>query len=166
MTVEKMEALLKEFTANRVRLANVTMEEERLSNAVLAEIKNFVTNEAITGMRFDGQPKGNTISKRVEEIAIRAMDGHFPAHVKEWIEDLHKLQNEADVLNYRVQTVENALQILRTNERIIIQKKLIDDVSWSELSAQCKRLFGMEVSRSTMKRWKTEALRKMAETAV
>lgn len=166
MTVEKMESLLKTYNANKATLANLTMEEERLSAAIFAEIKNFVADEALTGVRFDGLPRGNAISRRVEEIALRALDGRLPDHVRQWIEDLKKLHDEMETLEYRVQTVENALQILRTNEKIIIQKKLIDDVSWSELCAQSKKLFIYEISRSTMKRWKAEALRKMAETAV
>jgi hypothetical protein len=166
MTVEKMEDLLKAYNANKATLANLTMEEERLSAAIFDEINNFVANEATKSVQPDGLPRGNIISRRVEEIGIKALDGILPCHVKEWMKDLHKLQADIESLLYCVKTVENALQCLRANEKNIIQKKLIEDVSWSELGCLSKKMFGYEVSRSTLKRWKAEALRKMAETSV
>lgn len=163
MTQDKLVSLIRDYKPNKARLAVRKGELDRLTHRIMQEIRKAAENQSMTGISMDGMPHGNIITRRVEEIAINAMDGKLPDNVRRWIGECKYAQKEVDNLQHLVDTVDNAMSALNRRETTIITQHIVEDRSWAELSTQTVKLFGKAVSTQTMKRWQNEALCKMLQ---
>lgn len=111
----------------------------------------------------DGMPKGGKISKPAERAALLIADGVVPERVLEWQGELETMQAELGTLERRVRMIDRAMSALNEMERVVVEMHEMEGVSWAELEARSRRLFGVDVSRNTLRNRRRDALDMMLE---
>lgn len=164
MTRDELVEMLRAHKVTRARRANLAIEAEEM----LIRINRAAANDAVVMANRapggDGTPRGNRISKPVEAAGIRSMDGDVSEQMAMWLEESKQMQEELLRLGRMNDRVENAMRALSERERVVVERHIMDGVSWAELVAMSPRIFGVTLSRGTLRRIKDGALDKMLST--
>ena len=146
-----------EYLAERIALVKV-----ELQSYMATLLDNTVS---ISGQKLDGMPHGSNVGSQVESLAVRFADGYKPDYVIEKETELQELTDEFNKKQSTVIFVEAWLKALNPKECFVIQKKLIDQMSWTELITAFDKEFGTLYSRNGLIGLKDRALEKIYEIA-
>lgn len=162
MAPERVKELMSSYRANRARLDHLRIESADLLKQINAEARNALANDAIHAQQYTGMPHTGAVNRAVEESALRYTDGYQSPLVKGWMQDHERLMDELYQLERDVGYVDAWLCALDAKERVVIENhKPVGLLSWPELAASSKRLFGEYKSQSGLRNIAREAMKKI-----
>ena len=165
MNPEQVNEKLENYRASRARLEHLKMEAEELLRQIQIEAANAAANEAIRCQQYTGMPHPSGVNRSVEDAAIRYADGYSGQLARQWENERAEMLREVGVLERSVRYVDTWLSALEEKERVVVTNHIIDKVSWNELSAMSRSLFGYHMSVSGLRSIGREALRKIYDIA-
>ena len=166
MRLEIIMVMLRDYNANKARLAHLELAANELRAAIEKEELNILRNEALRTPDSDGMPKGNAITSTVENIAIKVADGWTPEYLEEMKQELTMMVTEKSNLSRNIAYVDAWLSGLNEKQAWVIRNHIIQDYSWYELMVKWRKEFDSPTSRNTLKRLKDTALETMQKVSV
>lgn len=166
MRLESIMVMLREYNANKARLAHLELAATELREVIEKEELNILRNEALRTPETDGMPKGNAIASTVENIAIKVADGWTPEYLEEMKRELVSMVAERNHLIRKVAFVDAWLSGLNEKQAWVIRNHIIQDYSWYEMMVKWRKEFDSPTSRATLKRLKDTALETMKKVSM
>lgn len=145
---------------SRYKVISVTL--NRLNSDLHKALSEMVEEMAsIQAQQITGMPHGSGISNPTERVALELAEGRETEEVKSLRLKIEQLNNERTELEYNIQYVEAWLAGLTERERLIIEASCIDGESWYNVMRRYQQVYGIEISKSTIRRMKATALGKI-----
>ena len=116
--------------------------------------------------RLTGMPRSGQTQNPVEALAVALADGDDPPHIKAEVHNLRQMQREYRELAFDVRTVEILLKGLKERERFVVEKTLIEGMTWNELEDCHEKHFGVFLTREGLRRARRVAIEKLCRIAV
>lgn len=165
MTQNDVDKLLKEYRTNRARYETLMLTAARQRRLLETEAANALANDALHAQQYKDSPHGNNISKPVEDLVLRYMDGYTPENLRDWNSEEAETQKELLELKTDIRYVDAWLGALNDRERTVITEAVINDRSMKELSLCSHRLFVYPLSADAIRGIKRNAMKKIYEIA-
>ena len=114
---------------------------------------------------MDGMPHGTAVGQPTERIAIMFADGFTPDYIVKLEMELEACRAEYDEKVQTVIFVDAWLKGLTEKERWIIEKQVIDAVTWRELIVLYARDFGEPRTKEALKKLRVRTMDKIYHIA-
>lgn len=165
MEQNEVEKLLSDYRTNKARYNHLYLEAMSMTLQINAEARKAISNDAIGAQQYSDMPHSGRISKPVEDLAIRYMDGHLPDVLKGWMQESEEMQRELLQLEKSILYVDTWLGALTEKESMVITQHMIDGHTLKELELTSARNFGYHMSAEGIRSIKRSALKKIYEIA-
>lgn len=148
---KKTETLLKEYSSMQARLKNLQIDLANMSTNEITETEE----ETILGLYYarhvqEGIPQGGGISDKTSSVALKWREEHenIVGDMSHWFKiDKESISYEIGTINRVLKKVDNAINSLSDDERVIIQNFYIENKPWYDIAYKvkyverhCKRL--------------------------
>ena len=131
-----------EFLENEVKILREMLE--------VAE-REMVDDAVSLSQELTGMPHGTSISDPTGKLGLKLACGFESWNVKQIREEIERLQGEYNTLRYWVAFVRAWLKCLTDKERMLIELKYIQKLSWDEIINAYQRAYGQKYGKSGMK---------------
>lgn len=166
MTTERVNEMLHCYREYLGRCKHLEAEIAQAEKALASSIATAREDAAAPGgQNLDGMPRGTAVSSPTERIAMMFAEGRFPKYIEDIVTDLEKLKAEYQQKSPTVVFVDAWLLGLTEHERWIVERQVIDGVTWRELSSQHEKLFGEQRTKEGLKKLRARALEKIYRMA-
>lgn len=165
MQPNDVDKLLKEYRTNKARYETLILTAERTQRLLQAEADSALANDALHAQQYKDTPHGNKVSKPVEDLVLRYMDGYMPDTMRDWMAEGAAVQGELMELKTDIRYVDAWLGALNDRERIVITEAVINDRSMRELSLHSHKMFAYPLSADAIRGIKRSALKKIYDIA-
>lgn len=130
-----------------------------------ADVQRALEYAAVKGQQYTGMPHGNGATRPVEQLVLDYIDGRLHPQIRLWQEEGDAIRREIRQIESQRAMVDIWLGALRPNERLVVEKKHIDGMSWPEMESVSTRLFGYHMSKSGLKKLCARAMQKIYDIA-
>lgn len=161
MLPEKVDEYLSTYRNSCARYDSLCQQAESIE----ADVKHALEYAAIKGQQYTGMPHGNGSTRPVEHLVLNHSDGRLPAQLRVWEEEGKAIRCELQQIERQKALVEIWLGALKPAERLIVEKKRIDNIPWRDLECVSTKLFGYPMSKSGMKKLCSRAMQKIYDIA-
>jgi hypothetical protein len=151
-------SMLSEYMITKGRCAYMEAKISVLEMEIRSAYASLVTDQVLASSGQDGMPRGNEISRTVENLAIRLADGWVPDTLRDMNAELSELYRQRDILKNVLARVDAWLKGLTDRQRFVIEHQVIQNESWREVTNSFRQQFGESVSKDTLKRIKDRAV--------
>ena len=165
MDQDNVDKLLTEYRTNQARYNHLYLDAMNMVLQINAEARRAIANDAIHAQQYKDMPGGGRVSKPVEDLALRYMDGHIPDVLKGWMAESEAMQQEPMVLEFSIVCVDNWLGALTEKERMVITDHMLDGRSLREMEITSAKRFGYHMSADGIRGIKRKALSKIYDIA-
>ena len=111
----------------------------------------MVDDEVSLSQELTGMPHGTSISDPTGKLGLRLACGFESWTVKQIKEELTKLQEEYNTLKYWVSFVRAWMMCLTDKEKMLVEMKYIQKLSWDEIINKYQKEYGQRYGKSGMK---------------
>lgn len=149
------------FRAHKRTVAREAYLRERIAllSESIEDMRRTALEDGIhTTQQLTGMPRSGRLSNPVENLAVMLADGDDPPHIKAMAHELRQLQRERRELLFDIRTVEALLTGLQERERFIIEKNLIDGLTWAQLIDCFEGRYGFHMSVEGLRRARKAAI--------
>ena len=148
------------------RVLHLEQRIKELGQALDDYRKHAVEDAAgIGSQNMDGMPRGTKVGQPTERIAIALADGWVPDEIRSMENELRKAQSEYNEKATVVVFVDAWLHGLTERERWIVERQVIDNCTWREVTTMFLRDFGESRTKDGLKYIKDRALQKIYRMA-
>jgi DNA-directed RNA polymerase sigma subunit (sigma70/sigma32) len=161
----EIDKLLSDYRVNKARYDHLYLEAMTMMLQINAEAIRAIANDSIHAQQYNDMPHGSKVSKPVEDLALRYMDGHLPDVLKGWMQESEEMQRELLQLEKSILYVDTWLGALTEKESMVITQHMIDGHTLKELELTSARNFGYHMSAEGIRSIKRSALKKIYEIA-
>ena len=127
--------------------------------------KEMINDEVSLSQEITGMPHGTSIGDPTGKLGLRLACGFESWTVKQIKEEIAKLQEEYNTLRYWVVFVQAWLKCLTDKERMLIEMKYIQKLSWDEIINKFQKEYGQRYGKSGMKILVQKSLEKVYKIA-
>lgn len=161
MQPAEVDKLLSEYPSNKARYNHLYLEAMDMAIQINAETRRALANDAIQAQQYRDTPPSGKVSKPVEELALRYVDGYIPDTLAGWMKESEEMWSELRSLDISITYVDTWLEGLSDKERSVIVAHEIDQKSWSEIASTSAKTFGYHVGVSNLQKIKRKAIQKI-----
>lgn len=165
MKPEDVDKLLKDYRTNQARFNHLYLDAMNMTMQINAEARRAITSDAMHAQQYKDMPSCGRVSKPVEDLAIRYMDGYVPDVLKGWMAESEEMQRELRKLETSIVYVDTWLGALTDKERMVVTDHELDDISYREISYASTRKFGYHMSADGIRKINHKALQKIYDIA-
>lgn len=158
---EQLLSSLSEYNARKGKCAFVEAQIEDLERMIREAYATLISGQVLASAEQDGMPRGNQVSRTVENLAVRLADGWLPNDLRDMNEELSRLYRQRDILKSQVARVEAWLKGLNDRQRFVIERQVIQGESWKDVTIQYRKMFGDSASKRTTQRIRDTAIEVM-----
>jgi len=151
MQPSDVDKLLTDYRTNQARFNHLYIDAMNTALQINAEARKAIAEDAIHAQQYKDSPPSGRISKPVEDLAIRYMDGYVPDVLKGWMEESEAMQTELRELETNIMLVDTWLGALSDSERVIVRANKIDGLKWPDITRKSKDLIGEYRSDRTLR---------------
>ena len=165
MQPKEVDNLLENYRANKARYNHLYINAMNMTVQINAEARKAIAGDAIHAQQYKESPPGGRLSKPVEDLALRYMDGHIPDVLKGWMKESEAMQKELMELETSIVYVDAWMDALNEKERMVITEHMLDGHSLKELEIASTRKFGYHMTADGIRGIKRKALNKIYDIA-
>lgn len=165
MQPNDVDRLLTDYRTNQARFNHLYLDAMQMTLQINEEARKALAADAIHAQQYKDMPSGGRVSKPVEDLALRYMDGHLPDVLRGWMRESEELQKELRELETSIVYVDTWLGALTDKERLVITEHMIDGHSLKELALTSSRMFDYPMSADGIRCIKRKALQKIYDIA-
>ena len=165
MKSEDVDKLLLEYRTNQARFNHLYLEAMEMALKINAETRRAIANDAVHAQQYKDTPPGGRVSKPVEDLAIRYMDGHIPDVLKGWMAESEAMQTELRQIETNIVYVDTWLGALTDKERLVITEHMLNGRTLKEMEIVSTRMFGYHMTAEGIRVVKRTALQKIYNIA-
>ena len=129
------------------------------------ELGDLAGGAALPSRAYIGMPRGSGIGDPAGALGASLADGIEPPHVTQLRGDIRAMKRELADIDTVAMFVRAWLAGLNDRERWVIERKLIDGVSWSKLSKEYTETNGIYYSVDGLKKLRQRAMAKIQKMA-
>ena len=165
MKAEVVNEMLNEYLARLSRSEFLQSELEMLGE-LLKEAENEMVNDEVSlSQQITGMPHGSSVVDPVGKLGLKLACGYESWTVKDIKNEIEEKQREFSRLKYSVSFVQAWLKCLTDKERLLIELKYIQQLSWDEIIREYQKRFCQRYGRSSMKILVKKAMEKVYKIA-
>lgn len=165
MKPEDVDKLLLDYRTNQARFNHLYLDAMNMAMQINAEARRAIVGDSMHAQQYKDTPHSGRVSKPVEDLAIRYMDGYMPDVLKGWMAESEEMQRELRTLETSIVYVDTWLGALTEKERMVITEHMLDGHSLRELELTSTRRFGYHMSADGIRGIKRKALQKIYDIA-
>lgn len=165
MQKEDVEKLLGTYHANQARYDHLYLEAMNMAMQINAEARRAIVGDSMHAQQYKDTPHSGRVSKPVEDLAIRYMDGYMPDVLKCWMAESEEMQRELRMLETNILYVDIWLGALTEKERTVITYLMVDHHPLREMEIMSPKLLGEHMSVDGIRGIKRKALQKICDIA-
>ena len=159
----QLEEAMKNYRQSKARIAHLQSQLVMLERFLRYCTRNMINDQVSMSQAITGMPHGSGVGDPVGRLAIDIASGKVSDFVKEIQDDIEKTNAELVKLIPRVNVVELVLSALTEKECVLVEKKMIDELSWAEVMHTMSVRFGVQYSKRTLQRDLARAMKKAYE---
>lgn len=161
----EIDKLLSDYRVNKARYDHLYLEAMTMMLQINAEAIRAIANDSIHAQQYNDMPHGSKVSKPVEDLALRYMDGHLPDVLKGWMQESEEMQRELRELETNILYVDTWLGALSDKERAVITEHMIEGKTLKEMELTSSLKFGYHMTAVGIRVIKRKALQKIYDIA-
>ena len=165
MEKHDVDKLLTDYRTNQARVNHLYLDAMKMVKKINAETRRAIAEDAIHAQQYKGMPPAGRVSKPVEDLVMRYVDGHLPDLLKGWMKESEELQTELRQLETSIVYVDTWLGALTEKERMVITEHMVDGKTLKELEITSARMFGYHMSADGIRGIKRKAMTKIYDIA-
>ena len=165
MSPDAVRTHLTNYRANQARYNHLYLEAMTMAMQINAEARKALANDSMHAQQYNDMPKGNQLTKTVEELAIRYADGFIPETLRDWMEESEAMHTELRQLETSIAYVDTWLGGLGETDRIIVTAHDVDDLTWPEVAINSPRLLGYHMSPDGLRKRHQKAMQQIYDIA-
>lgn len=142
MQQQDVDKLLTDYRENVARYNHLHLEAMDMVIRINAEARRAIAGDAIQAQQYRDTPPSGRVSKPVEDLALRYMDGYMPDTLRDWMAESESMQRELNELQKNIAFVDTWLSALTATEKAIVQASRIDGLRWSDISLKSQQMLG------------------------
>lgn len=127
--------------------------------------KEMVNDEVSLSQQLTGMPHGTAISDPTGKLGLRLACGYESWRVQQIKDEIKKLQDEYNTLCHWIAFVKAWLKCLTDKEKLLIELKYIQKLSWDEIIIAYQKNYGQRYGKSGMKVQVQKAIEKVYKIA-
>ena len=152
MSPQRFDELLSNYRSMKARYAylnsQIVMLERYLAICEGEMIEDKVSmSQAITGM-----PHGTTVGDPTGRLAMDIASGEVSVFVKQILEDMERVKAEIGKIEPDLKAVEIVLKALGERELAVMEMKMMDNMSWSEILESMNNRYSNSYSKRSLQR--------------
>jgi len=151
MKVEIVNEALSAYLERMARCEFLDGEIKLLREMLEKAEREMVDDEVSLSQELTGMPHGTSIGDPTGRLGLKLACGFESWSVKQIKEELIKLNEEYNTLKYWVAFVGAWLKCLTDKERMLIEMKYIQKLSWDEIINAYQKAYGQRYGKSGMK---------------
>ena len=151
MKVEVINEALSTYLEKLARCEFLESEIKILSEMLEKAESEMVDDEVSLSQELTGMPHGTSISDPTGKLGLRLACGFESWSVKQIKEELTKFNEEYNTLRYWVAFVQAWMKCLTEKERMLVELKYIQKLSWDEIINSYQKAYGQKYGKSGMK---------------
>ena len=165
MTQNDVDKLLLNYRTYQARYSHLYLEAMNMALQINAETRRALAADAMHAQQYKDTPASGRISKPVEDLALRYMDGYMPEALKAWLDESEAMQRELRELETNMAYVDTWLNALTDKERLIITEHMLNGRTLKEMEIVSTRLLGYHMTADGIRGVKRKALHKIYDIA-
>jgi hypothetical protein len=166
MLPDRADEMLRNYKSYLGRCGHIkTLIDELKREAILMQIEARDDLLNSSGKQLDGMPRGTTVGNPTERVALMLVLGYVPDGVAEIQAEIAKLEAEYRQKNIVVLLVEAWLRGLTEKEKWMIERCIFDGMTYRQINAMYRQVYGECCSKDSLQRLKKTALTKIYEMA-
>ena len=165
MRQDDVDKLLTDYRTNQARFNHLYIDAMNMALQINAETRRAIACDAMHAQQYREMPPCGKVSKPVEDLVIRYMDGHLPVTLKGWMKESEDMQRELRQLETNIVYVDTWLDGLTEKERMVITEHMLDGRTLKELELNSVKLFGYHMTADGIRGIKRKALQKIYDIA-
>lgn len=140
--------------------------ELKLLREMLEKAESEMVNDEVSlSQELTGMPHGSSVGDPTGKLGLKLACGFESWSVKQIKEEIAKLTEEYNTLKYWVSFVCAWLKCLTDKERLLIEMKYIQKLSWDEIINRYQKEYGQRYGKSGMKILVQKAMEKVYKIA-
>ena len=151
MKVEIINEALSLYLERVARCEFLESEIKMLREILEKEESEMVDDEVSLSQELTGMPHGTSIGDPTGRLGLKLACGFESWSVKQIKEEITKLMEEYNTTKYWISFVVAWLKCLTDKERMLIELKYIQKLSWDEIINKYQREYGQRYGKSGMK---------------
>lgn len=151
MEPSNVDKLLTDYRTNQARFNHLYIDAMNTALRINAEARRAISDDSIHAQQYNDMPSCGRVSKTVEDLAIRYMDGYVPETLKGWMAESEAMQTELRELETNIMLVDTWLGALSESERVVVRASKIDGLKWPDITRKSKELIGEYRSDRTLR---------------
>ena len=128
MQPEDVDKLLIDYRTNQARFNHLYLDAMNMAMQINAEARRAIVGDSMHAQQYKDTPHSGRVSKPVEDLAIRYMDGYMPDVLKGWMAESEEMQRELRTLETSIVYVDTWLGALTDKERMVITEHMLDEI--------------------------------------
>lgn len=165
MQPNEVDELLENYRTNQARFNHLYLDAMKMAIRINEEARRAIADDAMHAQQYKEMPPCGRVSKPVEDLALKYMDGFVPDVLKGWMNESEAMQTELRELETNIVYVDTWLGALNDKERMVITEHMLDGRSLKELEITSARKFGYHMSADGIRVIKRKALQKIYDIA-
>lgn len=159
MQPKEVDKLFAEYKSNKARYNHLYLEAMDMTVRINAETRHALANDAVKAQKYSDLPASGKISKPVEDLALRYVDGYVPDSLGNWMRESEAMWAELRDLDISITYVDTWLEGLSVKERAIVTAHEINKRSWADISSTSAREYGVHLGVSALQMIKRSAMK-------
>lgn len=154
----EMLAHYREYTA---RCGCIETDISDLKRMIASLQNSLAADMAAPHTAMTGMPHGSGISDPTARIGAMLASGYVPDDIRQLEDEIKTLEQELAEKSSKIRYVDSLLMALNEKQCFVLRRKGIDQLQWREIIYGYKKEFGIEYSRTGLKKIYKSALAKM-----
>ena len=163
MSHQNIAELLKRYRPLRARYSYLQSQLEMLGRFLAICKGEMIEDQVSMSQAITGMPHGSSIGDPTGRLAMDIASGKVTEFVKQIQEEIEKVQSELRKVTQDIQTVDLILETMNERERNVLEMKMIDELSWTEIVEQMQRKYSKCYSKRSIQRLLDRAVDKAYE---
>ncbi|MFR6100981.1 MAG: hypothetical protein ACLUO8_00715 [Christensenellales bacterium] len=165
MKPQEIDRLLATYRKNRARVEHLAIEISRMEAELGNQEKTAILHDALRAQTYGNVRKSSSAKKPVEDLVLQYLDGYKPPQLHQWREELESMKKEQQERKQAMRYVEVWIGALTGREQKVVQLKVLDGLTWSELEAMSDMAFGFHITAGGLRKIKRRAMKMIYEIA-
>lgn len=163
MSPQQLTEILKNYKSTRARVAYLQSQLEMLDRFLRKCRGEMIEDQVSMSQAITGMPHGTTVGDPTSRLALDIASGKITPFIKQIQEEIVKVQAELQKIAPDVRTVELILEAVNERERLVLEMKMIDELSWAEILDRMNRKYNNSYSKRSLQRLLDRAVDKAYE---
>lgn len=152
---DQISAMLAKHRENLARRAHLSEEVKEL-RAVLESLTkdDLIDAEVARSQSYENadMPHGGQIGDPTARLGAKFADGYLPKYYKDLEAELQKKTKDLARIERDINYVEGWILVLNDKERLVIERRIMEALTWPDTASRFKDVFGYDVSKSSLVR--------------